>query len=148
MGGPTGMVSTALEIHAGGALGGGLIKGAGYLYRLRRANKAARSGIALSRKLGKAGEKAVGDIGKKKRIESLTGTAKFRVPDGMTTTTLSEVKNVAKLSYTRQLKDFNLFAQKNKLKFDLYMRSNTQITKNLEYQIKLGNINPKIIKGH
>lgn len=53
----------------------------------------AKGGVAEARALGIAGEEAVG-VGAKTRIPSLTGTAKYRIPDQLTSTTLGEVKNV------------------------------------------------------
>jgi hypothetical protein len=67
---------------------------------------AAKGGLVNSRALGIAGEQAVG-VGSKTRIPSLTGTAKYRIPDQLTSTTLGEVKNVSHLSLTRQLTDFH-----------------------------------------
>jgi Restriction endonuclease fold toxin 7 len=49
----------------------------------------------------------------------------IRIPDGLTPTTLSEVKNVNSLSYTSQLRDFNTYATAENLKFDLYIREAT-----------------------
>jgi len=82
---------------------------------------AAKTGIANSRALGIAGEQAVG-VGSKTRIPSLTGTANYRIPDQLTSTTLGEVKNVSHLSLTRQLTDFHLYSQQNRLQFTLYTR--------------------------
>ena len=72
----------------------------GALWRMG-ARQAAKGGLANSRALGIAGEQAVG-VGAKTRIPSLTGTAKYRIPDQLTSTTLGEVKNVSHLSLTRQ----------------------------------------------
>ena len=70
---------------------------------------------------GKAGEAAANIVKNTKRIPSATGTASYRIPDGLTTTVLSEVKNYSgKLSYTNQLKDFVSYAMENKLEIHLY----------------------------
>ncbi len=59
------------------------------------AGGAARAeGTALARQLGKAGEETAGLAKNTLRIPSSTGTAAYRIPDALTSTTLSEVKNV------------------------------------------------------
>ncbi len=101
---------------------------------------AAKSSTATARSLGVAGERAVGTLGIKTRIPSLTGTEKYRIPDGLSPTTLTEVKNVSRLSYTRQLRDFNLHSQKHGLRFELFTRPNTRLSGPLMDQISNGNI--------
>ena len=84
----------------------------------------AKGGLSNARALGIAGEEAVG-VGAKTRIPSLTGTAKYRIPDQLTSTTLGEVKNVGHQSLTRQLMDFHLYSQQTGRQFILYTRPNT-----------------------
>src|SRR5262249_14112640 len=60
-----------------------------------------------SQELGAIGEEAAGVAGSKVRIPSLSGTAKYRVPDQLTDTALTEVKNTARVSFTNQLRDFH-----------------------------------------
>jgi hypothetical protein len=108
------------------------------------AKSAAKGGIGNSRTIGKAGEQAVG-IGSKTRIPSLTGTAKFRIPDQLTSTTLGEVKNVRHLSLTRQLKDFHMYAQQTGRQFILYTRPNTTFSGPLQNLINNGSIITKPI---
>ena len=70
---------------------------------------------------GKAGEIASGLVKNTKHIPSFTGTASYRIPDGLTDTVLSEVKNYSgTLSYTNQLKDFVLYSQSKGLQMRLY----------------------------
>ena len=70
---------------------------------------------------GKAGEALSGLVKNKEHIDSLTGTASYRIPDGLTDTVLSEVKNYSgTLSYSKQLRDFVLWSQDNKLEMHLY----------------------------
>jgi hypothetical protein len=45
-----------------------------------------------------------------------------RIPDGLTSTVLSEVKNVKSMSFTQQLRDFASYASQNGLRFDLFVR--------------------------
>lgn len=87
----------------------------------RLATKAGRGGAGPVR-VGQAGEDAVRsayDIGPKVKID-VAGTK--RIPDGLTPSTLSEVKNVGSLSYTRQLRDYVQFAQGTGRRVDLYVR--------------------------
>lgn len=79
-------------------------------------------------RLGRAGEKAAGVLKNTRRIDSLTGTAKFRVPDALSTTTLTEVKNVRSLSRTAQIRDFSAFARQEGLTFELFVRSDTRLS--------------------
>jgi hypothetical protein len=76
-------------------------------------------------RVGQAGEDAVRaeyDIGTKQTI-SVNG--RDRIPDGLTDTTLSEVKNVKSLSFSSQLRDFADYAKAHGLKYDLYVRPTT-----------------------
>jgi hypothetical protein len=68
-----------------------------------------------------------------------------RIPDGLTETTLSEVKNVGSLSYTQQLRDFATHAGENGLQFDLYVRPTTQLSGPLEEAVASGAINLRTI---
>jgi RHS repeat-associated protein len=105
---------------------------------------AAKGGLSNARALGIAGEEAVG-VGAKTRIPSLTGTAKYRIPDQLTSTTLGEVKNVSHLSLTRQLTDFHLFSQQTGRQFILYKRPNTTFSGPLQNLINNGSIITKPI---
>ena len=110
---------------------------------------AAREGISgtrLARVLGTAGEAASGLVKNTERIPSATGTAAFRVPDGLTGTTLSEVKNVAKLSLKNQLRDFSAFAQETGRSFELFVRQTTRLSGPLQQFIKDNGINLRVLK--
>jgi hypothetical protein len=97
-------------------------------------NSIKTSSVMNSRKLGIAGEETVEDmfglVKNTKRIESLTGSAKYRVPDILNNElgVIGEVKNVQSLSYTNQLKDFSMWAQRNSYTFNLYVRQSTVIS--------------------
>ena len=93
-----------------------------------------------------AGERAVG-VGSKTRIPSLSGTAKYRIPDGLTSTTLTEVKNVGRQSLTRQLRDFHSFSQQTGRQFILYTRPTTTFTRPLQNLINQGQIIVRPIPG-
>ena len=104
------------------------------------------SGTAAARALGTIGEEAVG-IGTKTRIPSLTGTAKYRIPDRLTATTLEEVKNVTQLSFTRQLQDFHLYSQQNGLQMIIHTRATTTFSGPLQGLINNGSIVTRAIPG-
>ncbi len=95
--------------------------------------------------LGREGMAAAGIEQNTTRIPSLTGTAKYRVPDGLTNTTLSEVKNVSKQSLTNQIRDYLQYSQQQGLNFELHVRPSTQLTKPLQQQVTLGNITLKLL---
>ncbi|HTT90584.1 MAG TPA: RHS repeat-associated core domain-containing protein, partial [Acidimicrobiales bacterium] len=99
------------------------------------------SSTALARQLGSEGEDLAGiDQAAKVRIPSATGTAAYRIPDALTDTTLTEVKNVAKLSYTNQLRDFYNYASSTGRTFELVTRTNTVLSGPLEQMVNAGQI--------
>lgn len=63
------------------------------------------SAAAQSAAIGRAGELAARIAKNTQRIPSVTGTAAYRVPDALSPIVLSEVKNVARLSLTAQIRD-------------------------------------------
>jgi hypothetical protein len=75
------------------------------------------------------------------RIPSATGTAAYRIPDALTETTLTEVKNVARLGYSNQLQDFEAYASSTRRSFDLIVRQNTVLTQELQGLENSGVIN-------
>lgn len=60
---------------------------------------------------------------------------------------LTEVKNVASLSYTTQLRDFTAFSKDAGLRFDLFVRPTTQLSGPLEGAIEAGAISLRNIPG-
>jgi hypothetical protein len=77
----------------------------------------------------------------------ITVNGATRIPDGLTGTVLSEVKNVGALSYTQQLRDFVAFARQSGRQFDLYLRPNTQLSGSLQDAVRAGEINLRYIPG-
>jgi hypothetical protein len=67
--------------------------------------------MAEARAAGAAGEAAAGIAKNTKRIPSPTGTAAYRVPDGLANGVLTEVKNVGRLTLTGQIRDFAAYAK-------------------------------------
>jgi len=106
-------------------------------------NLSGRGGIGPVQ-IGQAGERAVGLSGPKKAI--MHGGRKL-FPDQVTKTTLTEVKNVATQSFTKQLRNYLAYAQQNGLKFELYTRSTTQLSGPLDAARSNGTIIIKPIPG-
>jgi hypothetical protein len=71
----------------------------------------------------------------------LSGTASYRIPDELTSTALGEVKNVANLSHTNQLRDFAAYAQQEGLMFNLDVRGSTTLSGPLQDAVSAGQIN-------
>ena len=92
--------------------------------------------------LGKIGEKMAKWSKNRKHIESLTKSAKYRVPDYLNKTerVIGEVKNVKKLKYTKQLQDFVKYARKNDYTFILKVRRTTKFDEGLMTLIELGEV--------
>lgn len=96
-------------------------------------------------KVGRAGENAV------RAAYSIGEKGFFRVgfrvrfPDGLTATTISEIKNVKSLSYTSQLRDYTDFAKSTGRTFDLYVRPSTMLSGPLVEAVRAGDISLKFI---
>lgn len=114
---------------------------AGFVVATGVAANTAVDGMAGVRTAGVAGEQAAGIIKNTQRIPSLSGTASYRIPDELTSTALGEVKNVANLSYTNQLRDFAAYAQQEGLGFNLYVRGSTTLSGPLQDAVSAGQIN-------
>ncbi len=105
------------------------------------------TGPAVARTLGKTGE-ILSEITKNtEHIPSWTGKA-YRIPDQLLhkERLISEVKNVQKLSYTNQLKDFSRFAQENRYIFELWTRKSTIISQPLQKLIDNKSIIRRFLK--
>lgn len=62
------------------------------------------------------------------RVQSATNPQKYRIPDGLTNTTLTEVKNVRYQSWTSQLRDYSAIAQRDGLGFNLLINSGARLS--------------------
>jgi len=141
----------------------GFVPGVGSLDDLREAAKVAKAldtvqeakGLAKvatkaerireAARLGRLAERAVGiPEGAKKLIEI---GDRLRVPDWIKEKKLLEVKNVAKQGWTAQLKDYAEFAKSNKLQFQLYVRSDTELSRKLRKAQAAGQVTIKHIPG-
>lgn len=101
--------------------------------------------VATAARLGQEGEAAVraaANIGEKVPIQVAGRT---RIPDGLTNSVLTEVKNVQSLSYTQQLRDFASYARQNGLRFDLWVRPTTELSGPLADEVSSGAINLRFI---
>jgi len=96
--------------------------------------------------LGRVGEKMADFTGNKTRI-LING--RNRIPDGFDELgrTLSEVKNVNRLSYTRQLRDYADYARQNGFTFELFVRPDTRLSGPLLEAIRNGDIILRHIPG-
>ncbi|MGH3853822.1 MAG: putative toxin [Pseudonocardiaceae bacterium] len=103
------------------------------------AEELAMKRLANARLTGVTGENLAGiDQAAKVRIPSASGTAAYRIPDALTDTTLTEVKNVTQLSYTSQLQDFSSYAISTGRSFDLVVRADTVLSKPLQKMVDTG----------
>ena len=99
--------------------------------------------------LGSAAENAVRNafyIGPSIK-SSITWAGRLRIPDGMDTygRVLTEIKNVGRLSYTRQLRDMAAWAEANGYTFQLFIRKGAHLSKPLLQAIADGKLIPKHI---
>ncbi|MFC3356022.1 putative toxin [Sphingobacterium zeae] len=121
----------------------GLLTG-GTFNAFRRAFTVSESVTALSeaRRLGQAGEQAVGISGPKVGVEI---GGKMRFPDRLTASTLEEVKNVKTQSFTRQLRDYLNYSQSTNREMILYTRKTTTLSGPLQKAIEAKQITHKFI---
>ena len=88
---------------------------------------------------GKMGEELSGITKNTTHIPSATGTARYRIPDGLSNSTLSEVKNYSgTLSYTNQLKDFVSYAQSQVPPLQIHLHTNAKLTGPLQQLVDSG----------
>jgi len=117
----------------------------------QQANQATRVGNAArkivnalkcARDIGKSAEQAIEDaldIEKNtQRIQSITRSVKFRVPDFLEDDYLIEVKNVAYQYLSQQIIDLAYYASANGLTFYLAIRYNTELSQELQALVDSG----------
>lgn len=143
----------AVGTFASGAASNALLLGAGALLKPVAAAAAAslekgavigvqteaQVAMAAIRDKGIAGELLAGIPKNTARIPSASGTASYRIPDGLSASRLTEVKNVGNLGLTPQLKDFAAYAGQETLEFVIVTRRNTVISPRLQDLVNRSN---------
>ncbi len=118
-----------------GLPGGSAIAKAGRVLTLARdASDLGEAGnlIRTANQLGKEGEAAVKSTYNIGPRNAFRVDGRRRISDGFTTgVSISEVKNVARLGLTQQIKDYIAYAKQEALEFHLYVRPETTLTPNL-----------------
>ena len=105
------------------------------------------SKMATVARLGREGEAASGIVKNTDRIPSATGTAKYRVPDGMNSTTIQEVKNTTGvIRKTNQIEDFMRHATKTNRTFELIVNPAARLDRTLAQAHRDGNILVTLLK--
>lgn len=82
---------------------------------------------------GQEGENAVReqyDIGERGQFDFING--RKRIFDGLNTDAVSEVKNVGRQWFSRQLRDYADYAKANGLRLDIYVRQGTRLSGSLK----------------
>ena len=136
----------------GGAITGGVIGYFGGAFYgasgIKAGTLAAKIKMARVRKLGKIGEAMSGWTKNTSTIDSLTGSAQYRIPDYLDhgKKVIGDVKNVKQLSYTKQLEDFLLYAEKNGYEFIIKVRPNTELSPTIKNLVDAGRIAIQFIK--
>ena len=97
-----------------------------------------KSATEIAQELGKAGETAAGIAKNTQRIESLSGKVAYRIPDELTPTTLTEVKNVAYQHFSTQLQDSLHYAIMTGRQMILKVAPDTVLSKELQDAIRAG----------
>jgi RHS repeat-associated protein len=93
------------------------------------------AGVVRIGQIGEASVRAAYNIGRRGTFEV---AGRRRIADGMTATTLSEVKNVRVLSYTQQLRDYVTYASATNRTVHLYTRPDTRLSRPLWEAIRNG----------
>jgi len=94
--------------------------------------------VTRNRQVGLAFERSVGIVGPKKAINLPDGRRLF--PDEVTPFALTEAKNVKRLSFTKQLRDYSAYAKSKNLDFILRTPKGTKLSGPLKKAIANGDI--------
>lgn len=133
-------VTIVEETLLGGAAAKSFFRFAKWTWGLYKVRAAAKTAGQLGRE-GEAAVRAAYNIGEKP-TRSILMNGRARIPDGLRPgESLSEVKNVDRLSFTRQLRDYAEYARSEGLRFDLYTRPSTRLSRPLQDAIDSGIIN-------
>ncbi len=136
------------DCQAFGRAFGGVLIAAGsvaapYARSLPRAAPGPVRGGANPVLMGQAGERAAGITGPKGPVgPGMSTKSGYRIPDAINREAkeLTEVKNVQRLSYTQQLKDYMNWCNQNGYTFVLIVRQGTKLSKQLENLVRQGKI--------
>ena len=104
--------------------------------------KAAKYTTGTPNAVGKMGEQLSGIV---KNTTRYTVNNRTRIPDGVTSKFIQEVKNVKTLSYTSQLKDSLQIAQSSGRRLQLFIRPNTKLSGPLKNAITQHNISVRYL---
>jgi RHS repeat-associated protein len=134
----TGKGGTGAAISAGvGAGVGALLAGGAYV-------AAALLGSGTSQTAMEKyaiGMERAGVVQNTQRVQSAINPMAYRVPDGLSSTELLEVKNTVYQPYTIQLRDYTQIAQRDGLQFTLKVSTDTRLSGPLQGAIDAGDIN-------
>jgi restriction endonuclease fold toxin 7 of polymorphic toxin system len=134
-----------LDVAFADALAGAAARGVSAAEVVQRALARIRQRDAP--RLGRLGERVARARPKKRRIPSLSGSARFRVPDILTDVELIEVKNVRRLALTPQLRDFADYATAEGITFVLVTRFDTVLAPELAALVAGGRIEHRELSG-
>jgi len=96
----------------------------------RFAQQATQQNIpSVVQSMGQNGEILAGIVKNTQRIPSVLDPSRYRIPDQLLRSQrlISEVKNVANLSFTRQIRDYMAYAQQEGCTFELFVRETTRL---------------------
>ena len=130
----------------GGAVAGGVIGYVGGAFfgasGIKAGTLAMKIKMSKVRWLGQIGEKMAKWPKNKAQIHSLTKSANYRIPDYLDydQKILGEVKNVKSLSFTKQIEDYLLFAEKKGLTFIIKTRPSRKLSNTLKKLVDAGRI--------
>ena len=122
----------------GGAVVGGVIGYVGGAFfgasGIKAGTLASKIKMSRIRQLGKIVGKLSSIPKNKTPIDSITKSKKYRIPDFLSKEykLIGEVKNVKQLSYTKQLKDYMLYAEREGYTFFLQIRKTTKLSSTLK----------------
>jgi RHS repeat-associated protein len=108
----------------------------------RIAEESEETATQYARRVGAEGEDLSGIAQDEKvRIPSASGKAQYRIPDDLTDTDLTEIKNVKRLDNRSQLQDFYAYASSTNRRFNITVREDTVLSPTLEQMVDDGKIN-------
>ena len=112
-----------------------------------RANRAMKAIWKAAMARGRLNEaRVLKDLGLEKNTRRVHGREGYSIPDALTETELIEIKDVKRVSMTRQLRIQSEWADQNKLKAVLYVGPNTEVSKRVKRHfevVPIGYIGPQ-----